>query len=175
VLRRLIGRLFGFEQELEELRGQVRELSWDDTFGMWTRGAFLQFCQVMPRGQRLVIFMDLNDIHDLNEQLGYSEVDRRVKATFSVPFRRSDVVARWYSGDEIVILFDAGRGGAACKLEQLQQSATDQGLSFFWTLGDWDVGKEPIEDVVARLASEVTAAKIMAHRDALASQTEDPT
>ena len=49
-LRRLYGRLFGFHQEIQELEKRVQELSWDEPFGMWTRGAFLQFCRVMPRG-----------------------------------------------------------------------------------------------------------------------------
>ena len=71
----------------------------------------------MPRDMRWVAFIDMNKIHELNEELGYTEVDRRMKETFSVPFRRSDVVARWYSGDEIVILFDADEGGAERKIE----------------------------------------------------------
>ena len=173
-LRRLVGKLLGFEQELDELRQQVRELSWDETFGMWTRGAFLQFCQVMPRGPRVVIFIDLNHIHELNERLGYAEVDRRVKATFSMPFRRSDIVARWYSGDEIVILFDAGRAGAARKLEQLEQSAADQGLTFFWAIGDWEVGKKDIETVVNSLAEEVVAAKAKAHSGSRTGEAQGP-
>jgi GGDEF domain-containing protein len=86
---------------------------------MWTRNAFLQFCHVMPRDVRWVAFIDMNKIHELNEELGYTEVDRRIKETFSVPFRRSDVVARWYSGDYIVILFDADGSGAGHKIEQL--------------------------------------------------------
>ena len=52
MLKQWIGKLFGFDAEIRELRRQVKELSWDGTFGMWTRGAFLQFCHVMPPDTR---------------------------------------------------------------------------------------------------------------------------
>ena len=55
MLKRWVGKIFGFDDEIQELRCQIREL---------------------------------------NEELGYTEVDRRIKETFSVSFRRSDVVAR---------------------------------------------------------------------------------
>jgi GGDEF domain-containing protein len=155
-----VAKIFGFDREMEALRRQVRELSWDAIFGMWTRGAFLQFCQVMPRGRRVVAFLDLDELHDLNERLGYTEVDRRVRATFSMPFRRSDIVARWYSGDEIVILFDSDRAGAEAKIAQLVTSAAGQGLTFSHQVGEWEVGKEAIEEVIGALAEQVTGKKI---------------
>jgi GGDEF domain-containing protein len=164
VLKKLIGKVLGFEQQIQDLRRQVRELSWDSSFGMWTRGAFLQFCHVMPRGTRFVAFIDLNKIHDLNEELGYAEVDRRVKETFSVPFRRSDVVARWYSGDEIVILFDSNEEGAERKIRQLEAAATQQGLTFYHQIGQWEVGKEPVEEKIQALADKVALQKGLSPR-----------
>ena len=89
----------------------------------------------------------------------YAEVDRRVQATFSVPFRRSDIVARWYSGDEIVILFDSERIGAVRKMEELAVAAAAEGLTFKFDLGDWDVGKEPVEDVIEQLSRNVMLQK----------------
>ena len=159
MLKRLIGKLFGFEREIALLNDQVQLLSWDTAYGMWTRPAFIQFCQIMPRSVRNVAFIDLDDIHQLDQELGYSEVDRRIQETFSVPFRRSDVVARWYSGDEIVILFDSDRLGADKKIEELTRSAGGQGLTFKHDIGDWDVGKESIEDVIEVLAKAVSAQK----------------
>lgn len=158
-LHQLVARLFGFDEEIAALREQIRELSWDTAYGMWTRGAFLQFCQIMPRGTRTIVFLDLDRIHILNEKLGYNSVDRRISAAFGGLFRRSDVVARWYSGDEIVILFDADHEAAVRKVEQLTQSGRSQGLSFKYAVGEWNVGVEPIEDVVDRLATDVTAQK----------------
>ena len=76
-----------------------------------------------------------------------------------MPFRRSDVVARWYSGDEIVILFDADRSVAQRKIAQLEESAAKQGLTFEYAIGEWDVGKRGIEDVVDELAVTVMELK----------------
>ena len=89
MLRGFVGKIFGLEGENQELHRQSRELSWDSSFGMWTRNAFLQFYHVMQRDVRRVAFLDMNKIHTLNEVLGYTEVDRRIKETFSVPFRRA--------------------------------------------------------------------------------------
>ena len=155
-MRGFIGRIFGFEQEIEDLKHKIRSLSWDDAFGMWTRGAFLHFCEVMPRGTRCVFFLDLTGIHELNARMGYREVDERIKRTFSIPFRSSDVIARWYSGDEVVILFDGGIDGALRKMRELEASACLNGLSFRYNHGFWEVGKEPIRVVVDRIAASLS-------------------
>lgn len=163
MLRQLVSRVFGFDQEIEELRDKVKELSWDDAYGMYTRPAFLHFSQVMPRAIRYLAFIDLDHIHRLDLELGYTEVDRRIHETFSVPFRRSDIVARWYSGDEIVILFDSERPGAERKMEELIASAAEQGLSFVYDIGEWDVGNEQVDDAVERLSRSVMEKKSAAH------------
>ncbi len=157
--RRALGRLLGYERELSAMRQRVLELSWDDAFGMWTRRAFLQFCRLMPRGRRAVVFLDLDRMHELNGRLGFAEVDRRVRAMFAIPFRRSDLVARWYSGDEIAILLDGDPAAAAVKIVQLQRAAAAQGLSFLHAVGEWDVGRQSIEEVVDEPAAEVMGAK----------------
>ncbi len=136
-----------------ELQERIEELSRDDVYGIWTRGAFLQFCRVMPRGKRKVVFLDFNNMHDLNHQLGYKEVDRRIKRTFSIPFRSSDIIARWYSGDEIVILFD-GVSGAERKMEELERSAAESSMSFSYEIGTWQAGKEDVIKVIDELAEK---------------------
>ncbi len=153
-LRHLAGRLFGFHAEIDALKGRIQELSWDRVFGMWTRNAFLQFCKVMPRGERTVVFIDLDRIHALNHRLGYAEVDRRVKGTFSIPLRSSDIVARWFSGDEIVILFDTNPDSALTKVREIEASAAEHGLTFTFAVGTWEVGVQGIEDVVTSLSTE---------------------
>ena len=153
MLKLFVGKIFGFQRKIEVLEEQIEHLRWDMAFGMWTREAFLQFCQIMPRGMRILAFIDLDQIHVLNEEYGYAEVDRRVKSTFSVPFRRSDIVARWYSGDEIVILFDSDLEWAESKISELQESAQVQELTFHYALGEWEVGKSGIEELVEELST----------------------
>ncbi len=155
MIKKFVGRVFGFDREIEDLEHQVEQLSWDSAFGMWTRGAFVQFCQVMPRGFRIIAFIDLDRIHHLNEEVGYTEVDRRVKAAFAIPFRRSDVVARWFSGDEIVILFDSDRSGVERKLEELEESAREQDLTFKFEIGAWEVGLQLVQEVVDELTEKM--------------------
>jgi len=155
VLRRGVGEIFGFNREIADLRRRVDRLSWDTAYDMWTREAFLQLCRVMPRGTRAVVFIDLDRIRNLNEQHGYTEVNRKISAAFSIDFRRSDIVARWFSGDEIVILFDTDRAGAELKIAALKESAEEQGLTFKYEIGEWQVGLRSIEDVVRELADSV--------------------
>ena len=159
MLKKLIGKLFGFADEIESLREQVTALRWDSTFGMWTREAFQQLCQVMPRGDRVIAFIDIDDVHGMNDRWGYEDVNLRIKDAFSVYFRRSDIVARWFSGDEIVILFDADREGAIHKLEQLKTSAARRDISFVHEVGEWQVGREAIEETIDKLATAVQTRK----------------
>jgi GGDEF domain-containing protein len=158
-VRGMIGRLFGFDKEIEDLKGRIRSLSWDDAFGMWTRCAFLHFCEVMPRGDRCVFLLDLDGIHGLNARLGYRAVDERIRKTFSIPFRASDIIARWYSGDEIVILFDGALEGALHKMRELEASAALRGLSFRWQHDTWHVGEESVKEVVDRMGVRLSGAK----------------
>ena len=160
-IKKWAGKLFGFQREIDELRRRVVELSWDYSFGMWTRQAFLEFCRVMPRGLRTIAFIDLNDIHTLNYHYSYIEVDRRIHTTFSIPFRRSDIVARWYSGDEIVILFDSDRTGAEWKISELREAARRSGLTFVCALGEWEVGRQPIEEIIATLSQHTVQEKLV--------------
>ncbi len=159
MLRDLVGRIFGFDKEILGLREKVAELSWDAAYGMYTRPAFVQFAQIMPRGRRIIAFIDLSNIHRLDQELGYAEVDRRVHKIFSLPFRRSDIIARWYSGDEIVILFDAEKAGAQRKMIELEEAAAAEELSFKYDLGEWDVGKDPVEDAIEELSRNVILKK----------------
>jgi GGDEF domain-containing protein len=108
---------------------------------------------------RIIVFIDLDAIHRLDQEVGYAEVDRRVRATFSASFRRSDILARWYSGDEIVILFDGARSGAERKMTELTEVAAAEGLTLKYDLGEWDVGKEPVEDIIEGLSAKVILKK----------------
>ena len=153
MIRSLLAKLFGFQKIIEELEKKVKELSWDETFGMWTRTAFLQFCRVMPRGPRTLAFIDLDDIHELNYKYGYTNVNTMVKSAFSIPFRRSDIVARWYSGDEIVILFDSDYEGGKRKMKELCKKARQHDITFQYELGIWEVGKTGVVNVIDGLAN----------------------
>ena len=43
---------------------------------MWTRKATLQFCHVIPGDMRRTALIYMDKIHQLNEEVGYTEVDK---------------------------------------------------------------------------------------------------
>ena len=139
-------------QKIDDLEKRIEYLSKDTCYGIWTREAFLQFCDVMPRGFRAVIFLDFDRIHDLNEEIGYEEVNIRIRATLTHDFRASDLVARWYSGDEIVILIDGDNNTAEMKAKELKEEARKNGLGFAHAIGTWEVGKSCVTAIVDELS-----------------------
>jgi diguanylate cyclase (GGDEF)-like protein len=146
-------------RKIEDLQKRIVELSKDDVFGVWTRAAFLQFCKVMPRSKRPIVFLDFDKIHDLNDKLGYSEVDRRIREILSIPFRSSDIIARWFSGDEIVILFDGDFEGAFRKVRELELRAMQNDMTFTYEIGYWDVGLTKITETIEELSHKNRAKK----------------
>jgi hypothetical protein len=141
---------------IRELERAIRALSWDDAFGMLTRQGLLHAASVQPRGTRPVIFLDLDGIHTLNQQIGYEEVNRRIHATFQdAGLRHSDIVGRWYSGDEIVIITD---GDPQAVIEKLTQAARANGVTFTHASGAWDSGL-PIATTISDLAAHVADLK----------------
>lgn len=144
-------------RQIARLQAEISELGWDTNFGMYTRNALLRHCRSLEGGVRKVAFVDLEAIHTLNLLYGYAEVDERVRAAFDTPWRNEHTVARWFSGDEIAIVFDANTsaGEAESCMCELESRAQAQGLGFDWALGSWDVAAESIEEAIARLAEEV--------------------
>jgi len=159
LLRRLVARLFGFDAEIAKLQRKVKELGWDQCFGMFTRPAFLEVCSMQPRITRAIAFLDFDRIHELNQQVGYEEVNRRIRKVFVGGLRKSDIVGRHFSGDEIVIVLDTVDLRAAKEvLESLRTRAQEHGLSFTHALGLWD-RDEPLEESIGRLGEEVLGKK----------------
>lgn len=158
MLREMVGRIFGYQGEIEDLNRQVSELSWDEPFGMLTRKAFLRVCQAITSGNRTVIFVDLDNIGNLNLQIGYTEVDRRIRSTFARLRNPGELVGRWYSGDEIVIVSDSQQG-ATWEIEELYRTANNYGISFTSAIGEWEPGKSSILEVVERLSEKTCAQK----------------
>ncbi len=141
----------------------VAELSWDEPFGMLTRNAFLQFCRRLPPAARRIAFIDLNDVGEMNLLYGYTEVDRRIQRVFAIFHGSGDIVARWYSGDEIVILF-AGESDPIQKLNSLRLAAQTEQLTFFEQSGVWDSALGPVECAVLALSNQIGLQKLFARQ-----------
>ena len=160
MLRRLVAWLFGFGREIGELEERVRTLAWDSAFGMYTRPALLAMRGRELRGRKSVVFLDLDRVHELNLLHGYAEVDRRIRAAFSSNTRRSDMwAARWWSGDEVLLVLDAGTAQTDAVVSRLAQSAKEQEISFTHAVGEWDGDADGLTAVVERLSTLVLAQK----------------
>lgn len=86
------------------MRKKIKRLCIDPIFGILTRPGLNEKLRKERRKFNL-IFIDFNKIHFLNDQFGYEYVNtlfRKIFRTFN--FRKTDLVARWFSGDEIVII-----------------------------------------------------------------------
>ncbi|MGC9361169.1 MAG: diguanylate cyclase domain-containing protein, partial [Anaerolineae bacterium] len=161
-------------RQIARLQAEIADLGWDTNFAMLTRNAFLRRCCSLKDGVRRVAFVDLNAIHTQNLLYGYAEVDERVRAAFDLPWRNEHTVARWFSGDEIAVLFDESadaQAAEACMLE-LEASAGAQVLGLAWDTGSWDVSVESIEEAMARLSEEVRRRAIKEASEAGAGRGE---
>ena len=160
MLRRLVAWLFGFGREIGELEERVRRLAWDPAFGMYTRAALLAMSGRELRGRKSVVFLDLDRVHELNLLYGYAEVDRRIRAAFSSNTRRSDMwAARWWSGDEVLLVLDSETDQTEAVVSRLAQSAKEHELSFTHAVGEWDGDADGLTAVVQRLSIQVLAQK----------------
>ena len=156
MFRNFIGWLFGFNLQMRQLKEQLQDLSWDTAFGMYTRSGLMTLAKSQFLGKKSVAFLDLDRIHELNERYGYDEVDRRVRAAFSANTRKGDALAaRWWSGDEILLVLDCNTDRAYHVLERLASAASTQKLSFTCAIGQWDTDAEDLNSVVTRLSKQV--------------------
>lgn len=109
---------------LQERR--VRRSERDDTYGMLTRPGGLARLNRM-RGPVDIVFVDIDGMHDLNAQLGYDQVNARIRQAFRI--RQSDalIICRWFSGDEILVVTRPGDGAGLS--DRLLARMRDCGLS----------------------------------------------
>lgn len=106
------------------VKRQLNHAYMDATFGCLTRAGGEKAWSGRPVD---VLFFDVDFMHDLNSRLGYTEVDSRIRTALHV--RSSDtIIARWYSGDEIIVITPTGDGLLTGR--RLLDAFRDQGLTF---------------------------------------------
>lgn len=95
-----------------DLQRLVKELSWNDGYGCYTRAGFEKLIwPTIAETTRWIVFFDVDRMHALNEQHGYEGVNAIIKNSLSI--RGSDVMTgQWFSGDEFIvcIMDNAERG-----------------------------------------------------------------
>lgn len=90
-------------QTKKELSELVRSMAWNDNYDCYTRAGLEKIIWPQIAGRvRFVIFIDVDDMHNLNETNGYDRANEIIKKSLSV--RGSDYVAgQWFSGDEVAV------------------------------------------------------------------------
>lgn len=138
---------------LVHTRCQLRDAYADRAYGVLTRAGGEAAWRCIHRPVE-IIFLDLDYMHLLNDQLGYTEVDSSVRA--AIQLRHGDLtIFRWYSGDEIVVVVPLGDGPVVA--ERLRQSLQRHGLS--GTFGVIPATSRDLTREVSQAAALVQAAK----------------
>lgn len=115
-------------QTIEEMQAMILALGTDSVFGCKTRQYIELNWSEISNEIDAIIFIDLDNIHILNETLGYAEVDKMVKNSLS-HFRHDDIlVSRYYSGDEIIFMINNGNKVIGCA-ERIQKVLAENSLS----------------------------------------------
>jgi GGDEF domain-containing protein len=87
-----------FELDLEN-----KKLMKDDIFGILNRNGLIYRIENLKYFN--AAFLDFSNLKSLNMEKGYEEVNNIFRKIFSTfEFRYEDIVGRWFSGDEIVIV-----------------------------------------------------------------------
>ncbi|BAS55310.1 GGDEF domain-containing protein [Leptolyngbya boryana NIES-2135] len=71
-------------------------------------------------------FLDIDDLKRMNDELGQHESSRRIAEAFAMA-RESEVIGRFYSGDEVAILAPASEILKPC--ERILSALKERGLS----------------------------------------------
>lgn len=140
------------QAEIDALKAKLQLAYTDAAYGCLTRAGATE-CITLT-GSEDVIFLDLDGMHDLNAQHGYAAVDTLIRESLNAMRHRDITIARWYSGDEIILVVPAEDGrGAARRLRDVMRN---NGLSA--TFGVVCASTCLVESVT-RAADKVQAAK----------------
>jgi GGDEF domain-containing protein len=135
------------------LRRELQGALVDQTYGILTRlGGERRWKHLSSRYEAFeVVFLDVDDLHRMNTELGYLEVDRRLRGVLN--FRQEDIaMARWYSGDEIIAIVPKGDGAGFA--QRLQHNLQAQRLSATFGV----VPAQPELSDAVKCAMEIVAA-----------------
>jgi GGDEF domain-containing protein len=108
-----------------------------------------------PGKGSIVVFMDIDDMKGANSAYGYDEVNRRIAASLS-QVRQSDIVGRWFSGDEFVVFANGDETAIAARIKEAFKT---NGLSVTLAYSKANP-KQPLDRQVSALSDRVMAEKL---------------
>jgi len=145
----------------------------DSAFGCYTRNALeMEIWPVVKEQIRYIIFADVDEMRVANQKFGYAQTDRKIRKAITA--REGDiVVARWYSGDELVFfLLDGPRVGDPTQYAQRVQGRLHQaGLSATFGVVELERGKKArLAEAVGRASGLVQKTKAGGVRDCILTE-----
>ncbi len=163
LIRGLLHKILSYNKELIMMKEKIarleKELGYDDSFGILNRNGLLRHCRRQARGQeRWILFIDIDDMHGMNARLGYEETNRKIRSMFDISRRESDLIGRFFSGDEILCISGTRRKDARALLKRLKIKATGLGISFTSAVGKWQTGQD-ISQAALALSEQVMREK----------------
>lgn len=138
-------------------RQRIQQMRIDPTYGCLTRTAV----ETSPPKEGAIVFWDIDHMHEANERYGYQAVDVRIKTAIDQIRASRDcrLIARWYSGDELI--YNCPTEDAPAAAQRVLDLFEEQGLSV--TASYAVIGEEWHEAVVSA-AKAVQAAKAAGQR-----------
>jgi GGDEF domain-containing protein len=124
----LESRIRELEAKLQHRDETIERLSLDPAYGISTRAALDIRLPLLSDRARFLVFLDIDYLHDLNQKLPGKHDEANQKISRALHVRSEDVLirARWYSGDEIVIILS---GDPELFIERLKESFAREGMS----------------------------------------------
>jgi GGDEF domain-containing protein len=138
---------------LAAAHARVEAMRIDPTYGVLTRVAL----DAEPPQHGAIVFWDVDHMHELNEAFGYENVDQRIREACKSIREREDciLVARWYSGDELI--YCCPTADAAAAAERIVELFRAQGIGI--TAGVAEIGPDGWKAAVSVASGLVQAAK----------------
>ena len=138
---------------LTAANARVEAMRIDPTYGVLTRVAL----DAEPPQHGAIVFWDVDHMHGLNEQWGYEIVDSRIRLVCQSIREREDciLVARWYSGDELI--YCCLTADAAAAAERIVELFRAQGIGI--TAGVAEIGIDGWKAAVSVASGLVQSAK----------------
>lgn len=114
------------QKDLLECQQVIADLKTDPAYHVTVRAAIPFEMRHLTGPARYVVFLDIDDCHGANQRYGYDTVNGKIRRAIHVRHKDVLLTARWFSGDELIVLL---QGDPAGFIERLETALKNEGLS----------------------------------------------
>lgn len=150
-IKAIVGWLFGFNREIDQLKKELGNLGWDSAWGVHTKSVLSLSNGYNGNGHKTVALLSFEGLNERKKELGNVEIDNRIKVIFRQPLRASDTVAKW-SDNEVALVLASNNGGAEIPLKRLAAEAEDKGITFSYVMKEFQHGRGSLPETIRELS-----------------------